>query len=135
MSYSGIKTNIFRSVIMIEKIVSGKALARLLALILIALIVILTLNIFSEGKDGRRQIIDMDGSSEERLASVLSGIKGAGEVDAVIKYDEDSKVVGVIVTAEGAGNPTVANNLTKGVATLYDIPVSSVMVFEKEQEE
>ena len=120
---------------MIEKIVSGKALARLLALILIALIVILTLNIFSEGKDGRRQIIDMDGSSEERLASVLSGIKGAGEIDAVIKYDEDSKVVGVIVTAEGAGNPTVANNLTKGVATLYDIPVSSVMVFEKEQEE
>ena len=39
------------------------------------------------------------------------------------------------MTAEGAGNPTVANNLTKGVATLYDIPVSSVMVFEKEQEE
>lgn len=135
MSYSGIKTNIFRSVIMIEKIVSGKALARLLALILTGLIVILTLSIFSAGKDGRRQIVDMDGSSEERLASVLSGIKGAGEVDAVIKYDEDSKVVGVIVTAEGAGNPTVANNLTKGVATLYDIPVSSVMVFEKEQEE
>lgn len=120
---------------MIEKIVSGKALARLLALILTGLIVILTLSIFSAGKDGRRQIVDMDGSSEERLASVLSDIKGAGEVDAVIKYDEDSKVVGVIVTAEGAGNPTVANNLTKGVATLYDIPVSSVMVFEKEQEE
>ena len=28
----------------------------------------------------------------------------------------------------------VANDLTKGVATLYRIPVSSVIVFEKEQE-
>lgn len=135
MSYPGIKINIFRSVIMFEKLVSGKHAARFLALVLIGLIVILTLSIFAESKDGRKQIIDMDGGSEERLASVLSGIKGAGEVDAVIKYDENSNVTGVIVTAEGAGNPTVANNLTKGVAALYDIPVSSVMVFEKEQEE
>lgn len=120
---------------MFEKLVSGKHAARFLALVLIGLIVILTLSIFAESKDGRKQIIDMDGGSEERLASVLSGIKGAGEVDAVIKYDENSNVTGVIVTAEGAGNPTVANNLTKGVAALYDIPVSSVMVFEKEQEE
>ena len=77
----------------------------------------------------------MDGSSEERLASVLSGIKGAGDVDAAIEYGQDGKVVGVIVTAEGARIPAVAQNLSKGVATLYDIPVSSVIVFEKEQEE
>ena len=38
------------------------------------------------------------------------------------------------LTAEGGANPVVANDLTKGVATLYRIPVSSVIVFEKEQE-
>ena len=120
---------------MFEKIVSIKSLRLLITFLLIGSIVILTLTVLTEGKDGRRQIIDMDGSSEERLAGILSGIKGAGEVETVIEYDEQSKVVGVIVTAEGAGNPSVANNLTKGVATLYDIPVSSVIVFEKEQEE
>ena len=120
---------------MFEKIVSIKSLRLLITFLLIGSIVILTLTVLTEGKDGRRQIIDMDGSSEERLAGILSGIKGAGEVETVIEYDEQSKVVGVIVPAEGAGNPSVANNLTKGVATLYDIPVSSVIVFEKEQGE
>ena len=41
----------------------------------------------------------------------------------------------VLVTAEGAGDPVVAKNLTDGVAALYNIPASSVIVFEKEQEE
>ena len=120
---------------MFEKLVSKRALTGLITLLLIGSILILTLSVFSQGKDGRRQIIDMDGGSEERLASVLSGIKGAGDVDAVIEYGQDGKVTGVIVTAEGAGNPSVTNDLTKGVATLYDIPVSSVIVFEKEQGE
>ena len=49
----------------------------------------------------------------------------------LVEYDSRDDVKGVIVLAEGAGNPGVANNLTKGVATLYSIPVSSVIVFEK----
>ena len=53
----------------------------------------------------------------------------------IVKYDNDSQVSGVIVSAVGAENPVVANKLTNGVATLYNIPVSSVIVFEKEQEE
>ena len=120
---------------MFEKLVSKKALRGLVTLLLVGAILIMALSIFSQNKDGRQQIIDMDGSSEERLASVLSGIKGAGDVDAAIEYGQDGKVVGVIVTAEGARIPAVAQNLSKGVATLYDIPVSSVIVFEKEQEE
>ena len=120
---------------MFEKLVSKKALRGLVTLLIVGAILIMPLSIFSQNKDGRRQIIDMDGSSEERLASVLSGIKGAGDVDAAIEYGQDGKVVGVIVTAEGARIPAVAQNLSKGVATLYDIPVSSVIVFEKEQEE
>ena len=53
----------------------------------------------------------------------------------MIEYDTGGKVSGVLVTAEGAGNPVVAKDLTEGVACLYNIPVSSVIVFEKEQEE
>ena len=53
----------------------------------------------------------------------------------MISYDEDERVSGVIVTAEGGADPVTASRLTNGVATLYNIPVSSVIVFEKEQEE
>ena len=69
------------------------------------------------------------------VVPILSGIKGADEVEVIVKYDNDSQVSGVIVSAVGAENPVVANKLTNGVATLYNIPVSSVIVFEKEQEE
>ena len=53
----------------------------------------------------------------------------------MIEYDENSRVSGVIITADGGDDPVVANDLTRAVTTLYGIPVSSVIVFEKEQEE
>ena len=119
---------------MFEKLAGKGALMRLVTVLLIASVAILALNILTDSKDTRRQIIDRDGSSEEQLCSVLSGMKGVGAVDAIIEYDENNKVTGVILNAEGGANPVVANDLTKGVATLYRIPVSSVIVFEKEQE-
>ena len=72
---------------------------------------------------------------EEQLCNVLSNIKGAGEVEVMVEYNDESQVKGVIVIAEGGNNPIIVNDLTMGVATLYNIPVSSVIVFEKEQGE
>ena len=51
---------------------------------------------------------------------------------AIVGYGNLGKGV---EAAEGGENPIVANKLTNGVSTLYNIPVSSVIVFEKEQEE
>ena len=76
---------------MFEKLVSKRALTGLITLLLIGSILILTMSVFSQGKDGRRQIIDMDGGSEERLASVLSGSKGAGDVDRGYRYGRRSR--------------------------------------------
>ena len=53
----------------------------------------------------------------------------------MVEYRDDNSISGVMVIAEGGSDPIVANNLTKGVATLYNIPLSSVIVFEKEQGE
>ena len=52
-------------------------------------------------------------------------------MEVLVEYSSRNEVKGVIVLAEGGGNPVVANQLTKGVATLYSIPVSTVIVFEK----
>ena len=74
-------------------------------------------------------------ATETMLCSFLSEIKGVGDVNVMMEYDENRAVTGVIVTAEGASDPVVKNDIVKGVATLFDLPVSSVMVFEKSQED
>lgn len=120
---------------MFEKITGKENFIKIITVLLIASVGILALSILTESSDGRKQIIDGDGGSEEQLCSVLSGIKGVGEVEVMVQYNEDYTVAGVIVTAEGGSDPVIANDLTRGVATLYNIPVSSVIVFEKEQGE
>lgn len=120
---------------MFEKFAGKENFIKLITVLLIASIGILALSILTENSDGRKQIIDGDGSSEEQLCSVLSSIKGAGDVEVMVQYNDDYSVAGVIVIAEGGADPVTANALTNGVATLYNIPVSSVIVFEKEQEE
>ncbi len=120
---------------MFEKIVKKGSLAKLTVILLIASIAILSLSILTDSKDGRKQIADLDGAEEERLCAILSGVKGVGEVDVIVRCDEEGNPAGVIVSASGGDNPIVANKLTSAVATLYHIPVSNVIVFEKEQEE
>lgn len=120
---------------MFEKLTSKENFIKVITVLLIGSVVVLALSIFTETDDGRRQITDGDGGAEEQLCAILSDIDGAGNVEVMISYDEDERVSGVIVTAEGGADPVTASRLTNGVATLYNIPVSSVIVFEKEQEE
>ena len=53
-------------------------------------------------------------------------------MDVMLQYDEKDQISGVIVTAEGADDPVVRNNLVNAVRAVFNIPVSSVMVFEKD---
>jgi stage III sporulation protein AG len=59
-------------------------------------------------------------------------MKGVGEVDVMITYENGNTITGVIVTAEGAGNVVVRNNITSAVSGVFNLPVKNVMVFEKE---
>jgi len=120
---------------MFDKITGKDNLVKIVTVMLIASILIIALSIFSEGDDGRKQIIDMDGGSESQLCSILSSIEGVGEVEVMMQTDKDDSISGVIVIAEGGSDPVVANKLTQGVSTLFNIPVSNVIVFEKEMEE
>lgn len=135
---------------------------KLLSVIIIATMGLVLLNVMTMNKDGRKQIIDRDGGTEYtansemdgsatreelRLAEVLEQIKGVGKTEAMITYQEKnnaaatfstgqssqySQVKGVIITAEGAGNPVVKNDIINAVATVFRIPAGNVMVFEKQ---
>ena len=105
---------------------------KIIAILIILSVALLSFDVFTQNKDGRRQIIDEDGGTEVALCNILTDIKGVGKVDVMLQYDEKEQISGVIVTAEGAGDPVVRNNLVNAVRAVFNIPVSSVMVFEKD---
>lgn len=120
---------------MLEKMrLSKDSITKLVSALIVAAIFFLSLSILTDNDDGRKMISDNNGATESALCGILSEIKGVGAVKVLVEYGEQSTVCGVIVTAEGAGDPVVKNNIVKGVSTLYDIPVSSVMVFEKKED-
>lgn len=108
---------------------------KIVTVIIIASIFLLAISILTDDNDSRKQISDDNGATERTLAKFLSGVEGAGEVSVMMQYNSKEAVTGVIVSAEGAKDPVVKNNISKGVAILFDIPPSNVMVFEKKQEE
>lgn len=104
---------------------------KIAAVFIIVAVVLLSFDVFTQNRDGRRQIIDDDGGTESELCNILSDINGVGNVDVMLQYGEDERITGAIVTAEGAGDPIVKNNLIKAVMAVFDIPASNVEVFEK----
>jgi len=119
---------------MLEKFrLSKESMTKMIMALIVTAICFLSLSILSDSDDSRKMISDNNGASEAALCSILSEIKGVGAVNVLVEYGEEASVCGVIVTAEGAGDPVVKNDIIKGVSTLYDIPVSNVMVFEKEE--
>ena len=120
---------------MLEKMnVSKESMTKLIIVLILAAIVFLTLSILTDERDGRKMISDNNGATESALCTILSEIKGVGRVNVLAEYGEDGLVSGVIITAEGASSPVVKSDIVKGVSTLYGIPASSVMVFEKKEE-
>lgn len=105
---------------------------KIIAVLIIISVALLSLDVFSQSKDGRKQIIDEDGGTEEALCRILEDIKGVGKVDVMLQQNEEERISGVIITAEGAGNPVVRNDLVNAARAVFNIPASNVMVYEKE---
>ncbi|MDD4563881.1 MAG: hypothetical protein PHE79_00110 [Eubacteriales bacterium] len=131
-------------------------LIKLVMILFVAAIALLLFDVLTQSKDGRKQIVDMDGGTEYskaalaveeeiRLEEILSQMKGVGDTEVMITYksveetntvfsgnnNAERKVEGVIVASEGAGDIITKNNIINAVATVFNIPVSNIMVFEK----
>lgn len=124
---------------MLEKLKSDPKLKDLavkgIAVIIIVSVALLSFDVFTNDTDKRKQIIDETVSTETALCNILTDIKGVGKVDVMLQYNSDEEISGVIVTAEGAEDPVIRNNLVNAVRAVFNIPVSSVMVFEKDKAE
>ena len=110
---------------------SKDILIKLITIAVIAAVLLVAFDVLTQDRDSRRQIIDEDGGSEMTLSEILTDIDGVGAVDVMIRQGEDNAISGVIITAEGAGDPVIRDNITRAVAAVYNIPASNVVVFEK----
>ncbi len=110
---------------------SKDIIIKLITIAVIAAVLLVAFDVLTQDRDSRRQIIDEDGGSEITLSEILTDIDGVGAVDVMIRQGEDNAISGVIITAEGAGDPVIRDNITRAVAAVYNIPASNVVVFEK----
>lgn len=106
---------------------------KIIAVLIILSVALLSFDVFTDNTDERKQIIDESISTETSLCNILTDINGVGAVDVMLQYNEEEQISGVIVTAEGAQDPVIRNNLVNAVRAVFSIPASSVMVFEKDQ--
>lgn len=136
-------------------------LFQFITVVVLAALALLLLNVLSVDKDGRRQVVDNDGAQEyiesdtgsvqtkeeKRLAEILSQIKGVGDAEVMITWQDDeqtasvfssnqnaekNRVKGVIIAADGASDAVTKNDIIKAVSAVFNIPSANVMVFEKE---
>ena len=110
---------------------SKDIIIKLITIAIIAAVILVAFDVLTQDRDSRRQIIDDNGGSEMTLSEILTDIDGVGEVEVMIRQGEDNGISGAIITAEGAGDPVIKENITRAVAAVYDIPASNVVVFEK----
>lgn len=83
-----------------------------------------------------REIQTVSGTSlENRLEKVLGQMSGVGDVSVMITYQEDEKVQGVAIVAEGGDNSVVVRNITEVVQALFDLDSHKIKVIKGNQTE
>lgn len=83
-----------------------------------------------------REIQTVSGTSlENRLEKVLGQMSGVGDVSVMITYQEDEKVQGVAIVAEGGDNSVVVRNITEVVQALFDVDSHKIKVIKGNQTE
>ena len=86
------------------------------------------------------------GELEQQLKNVLSAMEGVGEVEVMIttksaKTDffsdeyEEGEVLGVVVVAQGAGNPTIDAKISDAIKALFGIDVHKISIVKMRSQE
>ena len=68
-------------------------------------------------------------TKSENISSELVTVQNDGNSEAVVLREDEPKVRGVVVIAQGAGDVTVRMQLAQAVCTVLDVDQSSVEVF------
>lgn len=83
----------------------------------------------SDGDGGTRTVTEGEETQETRYVEL------SGEQYPYIKKEKLPTVTGVVVVAEGAGNPTVVSNISKAVEALFPVEAHKIMVVKMSSKE
>ena len=86
------------------------------------------------------------GELEQQLKNVLSAMEGVGEVEVMITTEttndslfetqkEQGKVQGVVVVAQGAGNPSVDVRISDAVKALFSVESHKISIVKMRSQE
>ncbi len=136
----------------IEKILNKKGKEKILIVLLIGiLLMVIAIPIKDESKNNNSFVGSQDTNSdmytnwlkdynsditsystfiEEKLKNILSKVEGVGEVNVMVKINEDESIEGVIVVAGGGGNGTVSASITSAIEALLGIPAHKIKVLK-----
>ncbi len=87
-----------------------------------------------------------EGELESQLKKVLSAMEGVGEVEVMITTEQtgdslfgsesgSSKVCGVVVVAEGAGNALVNTRISEAVKALFSVDAHKISIVKMRSQE
>ncbi len=136
----------------IEKILNKKGKEKILIVLLIGiLLMVIAIPVKDESKNNNSFIGSQDTNNdmytnwlkdynsditsystfiEEKLKNILSKVEGVGEVNVMVKINEDESIEGVIVVAGGGGNGTVSASITSAIEALLGIPAHKIKVLK-----
>lgn len=136
----------------IEKILNKKGREKILIVLLIGiLLMVIAIPVKDESKNNNSFVGSQDTNSdmytnwlkdynsditsystfiEQKLKNILSKVEGVGEVNVMVKINEDESIEGVIVVAGGGGNGTVSASITSAIEALLGIPAHKIKVLK-----
>lgn len=99
-------------------------------IIALIFIIAISLIIYSSVATSKQTEKTFQNEDELRLASILSSIDGAGEVETMISKSS-GEIVGVLVIADGASNPLVRLRLLQAASSALGVDSDVVSVLSR----
>ena len=99
-------------------------------IIALIFIIAISLIIYSSVATSKQTDKTFQNEDELRLASILSSIDGAGEVETMISKSS-GEIVGVLVIADGASNPLVRLRLLQAASSALGVDSDVVSVLSR----
>lgn len=99
-------------------------------IIALIFIIAISLIIYSSVATSKQTENTFQNEDELRLASILSSIDGAGEVETMISKSS-GEIVGVLVIADGASNPLVRLRLLQAASSALGVDSDVVSVLSR----
>ncbi len=99
-------------------------------IIALIFIIAISLIIYSSVATSKQTEKTFQNEDELRLASILSSIDGAGEVETMISKSS-GEIVGVLVIADGASNPLVRLRLLQAASSALGVDSDVVSILSR----